>query len=154
VSEAGLRGDDGLARLVAWGQARSARSALDVTGEGDSPLAVTIGSAPRVRFVTGAVEALPFDNAVFDLVACRLAAHRFPHAALAVREMQRVLAPGGSLLLAEKLTPDDADASADATGGRSYRRREWHAFLRAAGLTVMQEDTTDAGMVLLRAEKD
>ncbi|HUE44656.1 MAG TPA: hypothetical protein VMO81_00235 [Aestuariivirgaceae bacterium] len=44
---------------------------------------------------------------------------------------------------------------------RAYRRPEWHAFLRAAGLTVMEEETIAAGagspadrLILIRAEKD
>ena len=156
MSEAGLRGDEGPARLAAWGRVRAPRRALGVAGDGHPPLTVTVGgAAPGVRLVAGDVEALPFDNGAFDLVTCHLAAHRFPHAALAVREIQRVLAPGGSFLVAEPLAPDD-DATA-ARGPGTYRRPEWHAFMRAAGLTVMQEETIDAAsdrLILIRAEKD
>ena len=157
MSEAGLRGDEGLDRLVAWGRARAPRRALDVAGGGHPALAVTVGCA--VRFVTGDVGALPFDNGAFDLVTCRLAAHRFPNTALAVREIQRVLAPGGSFLVAEPLAHDDDATAARAHG--TYRRPEWHAFLRAAGLTVMEEETISASaapstdrLILIRAEKD
>lgn len=158
MSEAGLRGDQGLDRLVAWGRARAVRRALEMAGDGQTSLAVTVGGAARnVRFVAGDVGALPFDNGAFDLVTCRLAAHRFPNAALAVREIQRVLAPGGSFLLAEPLGHDNVDANAVP----AYRRPEWHAFLRAAGLTVMEEDTIAGGagspadrLILIRAEKD
>jgi SAM-dependent methyltransferase len=159
VSEAGLRGE-GFERLAAWGRVRAPRRALGVAGAGDMPLTVTVGGAAAdLRLVAGEVEALPFDNGAFDLVTCHLAAHRFPHAALAVREIQRVLAPGGSFLVAEPLAPDDDDAAARAPG--TYRRPEWHAFLRAAGLTVMQEETIPAAaapptdrLLLIRAEKD
>ncbi|HUE44660.1 MAG TPA: class I SAM-dependent methyltransferase [Aestuariivirgaceae bacterium] len=192
MSGAGVGADAGLQRLVAWGQARAPRRALDVAGGGHTALAFAavapqviavdveaeltaarriLGrAAHNVRLVAGDVAALPFDNGAFDLVTCRLAAHRFPHAALAVREIQRVLAPGGSLLLAEPLAHDDNHRDAVTAGVlsprtplplRAYRRPEWHAFLRAAGLTTMEEDTivTAAGtpadfMILLRAEKD
>jgi hypothetical protein len=59
-----------------------------------------------------------------------------------------VLRPGGSLLLQDILGHDDADASAfilevekrrDPSHVRSYRAAEWKAFLRAAGLTVMED---------------
>jgi SAM-dependent methyltransferase len=155
VSESGLRGDEGRGRLVAWGQARPRRRALEVSGEADTPLTVTVGGVTRsVRFVAGDVHALPFANATFDLVTCHLAAHRFPHTALAVREVQRVLATGGSFLIAEPLAGDEIDVGAV----RAYRRPEWHAFLRAAGLTVMEEDviapTGPDRVILLRAEKD
>jgi SAM-dependent methyltransferase len=163
VSEAGLRGGEALDRLAAWGRARAPRRALDVGGDGPAALAITVGGAAgHVRFVTGDVGALPFDNGAFDLVTCRLAAHRFPHAALAVREIQRVLTSGGAFLLAEPLAhDDDATAVTTARAPGTYRRPEWHAFLRAAGLTVMEEDTISAGagpppdlMILVRAEKD
>jgi len=160
VSEAGLRGDEALARLVAWGQARPRRRALDVAGGVDALLTVTLaGTAHTVRVVAGDMEALPFDNGTFDLVTCHLAVHRFPHAALAVREVQRVLAAGGSFVLAEPLGRDDADGPTPALA-RAYRRPEWRAFLRAAGLTVMEEDAICAGagspegIILIRAEKD
>jgi SAM-dependent methyltransferase len=154
VSEAGPRGDEALGRLAGWGRARTARRALDVAGDGDAALAVTAGGGTAV-FVAGDPGALPFDSGAFDLVTCHLAAHRFPHAALAVREIQRVLAPGGSFLLAEPLAPDDADATArDPGAGRAYRRPEWHAFLRAAGLTVMEETISAGRLILIRAEKD
>ena len=160
MSEADLSGDEGLGRLVAWGQARPPRRALEVTGDADTPLTVTVGGATRsVRVVACGVEALPFADATFDLVTCHLAAHRFSHAALAVREIQRVLGPGGSFLLAEPLAGDDPDGPAPGPV-RAYRRPEWHAFLRAAGLTVMEEDTICTGggapgpLILVRAEKD
>lgn len=155
MSEPVLHGDEALARLVAWGQARPRRRALEVARDADSPLIVMLGAVARtVRLVIGDAEALPFDNGTFDLVTCHLAAHRFPHAALAVREVQRVLASGGSFIVAEPLGSDDPDARAVG----AYRRPEWHAFLRAAGLTVMEEDVLAAAgphpVILLRAEKD
>jgi SAM-dependent methyltransferase len=157
VSDAGPRGGEALERLAAWGRAYTVRRALDVAGDGDTALAVTVaGGGPRA--VAGDPGALPFDNGVFDLVTCRLAAHRFPQVALAIREIQRVLAPGGRLLLADRLAPGDTSAGAGSIADppplRAYRRPEWHAFLRAAGLTVMEEDTTADRIILLRADKD
>ncbi len=156
MSEAGLRGDEAFARLVAGGQARPRRRTLAVAGGAGARLTVSVaGPARAVRLVAGDMEALPFDNGTFDLVTCHLAVHRLPHAALAVREVQRVLAAGGSFVLAEPLGGDDADGAAPA---RAYRRPEWRAFLRAAGLTVMEEDAIGAAsgsrIILIRAEKD
>jgi SAM-dependent methyltransferase len=162
VSETRPRGEDGLDRLAAWGRVKAPRRALNLKGDGDTALAVTTGGSPGiVRVVGGDAGGLPFDNGVFDLVTCRLAAHRFPHVALAVREIQRVLASGGSFLLEEPLGDDEADpAPPGAAAVRAYRRREWHAFLRAAGLTVMEEDTLAGDgspatrSIRIRAEKD
>jgi ubiquinone/menaquinone biosynthesis C-methylase UbiE len=106
--------------------------------------------AANVRFVAGDVEALPFDNGRFDLVTCRIAAHHFADVSAALREVQRVLRPGGSLLLQDILGHDDAAANAfireverrrDPSHVRAYRAREWQAFLRGVGLTAMDEAT-------------
>jgi ubiquinone/menaquinone biosynthesis C-methylase UbiE len=49
-----------------------------------------------VEFALGSAEALPFDDACFDLVSCAQAFHWFePHAAFA--QIARVLRPGGAL---------------------------------------------------------
>lgn len=104
--------------------------------------------ADRVAFVAGDVGALPFPDASFPLVTCRIAAHHFPEVGAAVRQVARVLAPGGSFLLQDILGHDDPDANRfiteverrrDPTHVRSYRATEWKAFLRSAGLTVMDD---------------
>jgi hypothetical protein len=65
-----------------------------------------------------------------------------------VRQIHRVLRPGGSLLLQDILGHDDAASAAfilevekrrDPSHVRSYRAAEWKAFLRAVGLTVMED---------------
>jgi ubiquinone/menaquinone biosynthesis C-methylase UbiE len=104
--------------------------------------------AANVSFVAGDATALPFGDGAFDVVTCRTAAHHFPDVSAFVRQIHRVLRPGGSLLLQDILGHDDAAANAfileverrrDPSHVRSYRRAEWKAFLRAAGLTVMEE---------------
>ena len=165
-------GED-LDRLLAWGAARRADRVLDVaTGGGHTALAfagiarrvvaydltepmlaaarvhVQDRGAANVDFVAGDAGALPFRDESFDVVTCRTAAHHFADVAAAVRQIQRVLRPGGSLLLQDILGHDDADASAfileverrrDPSHVRSYRAAEWKAFLRAVGLTVMED---------------
>jgi ubiquinone/menaquinone biosynthesis C-methylase UbiE len=165
-------GED-LDRLAAWGAARRAERVLDVaTGGGHTALAfagiarrvvaydltepmlaaarghVRGRGAANVSFVAGDATVLPFAEEVFDVVTCRTAAHHFPDVAAFVRQIHRVLRPGGSLLLQDILGHDDAAANAfileverrrDPSHVRSYRKAEWKAFLRAAGLTVMEE---------------
>jgi len=63
-------------------------------------LAAERGSA-NVTFVEGDAELLPWDDRTFDVVTCRVCAHHFPHVARAVREMARVLRPGGRFILME-----------------------------------------------------
>jgi ubiquinone/menaquinone biosynthesis C-methylase UbiE len=165
-------GED-LGRLLAWGAARRADRVLDVaTGGGHTALAFAAGvrrvvaydltepmlaaarahvrarGAANVDFVAGDAGALPFRDESFDVVTCRTAAHHFGDVAGAVRQIHRVLRPGGSLLLQDILGHDDGEAGAfllevekrrDPSHVRSYRAAEWKAFLRAAGLTVMED---------------
>jgi ubiquinone/menaquinone biosynthesis C-methylase UbiE len=165
-------GED-LDRLRAWGTARPGDRVLDVaTGGGHTALAfagiarrvvaydltepmlqaarghVRGRGAANVEFVAGDATALPFRDGSFDVVTCRTAAHHFPDVGAAVRQIHRVLRPGGSLLLQDILGHDDAAANAfileverrrDPSHVRSYRLAEWKAFLRATGLTIIEE---------------
>ncbi|MEZ5850857.1 MAG: class I SAM-dependent methyltransferase [Hyphomicrobiaceae bacterium] len=52
-------------------------------------------------------EDLPFDDASFDLVTCRIAPHHFPNVALFLSETFRVLKPGGIFALVDNVSPDE-----------------------------------------------
>ena len=52
-------------------------------------------------------EALPFADASFDLVTCRIAPHHFPDVPTFVAEAWRVLMPGGTLALVDNIAPDE-----------------------------------------------
>ena len=179
VSSPGHAAGDDLAQIAAWGRALAPARALDLaTGGGHTALALAsftrdviacdvtepmLGAARGLlrergaggaRFVAGEVEALPFRDGVFDVVTCRIAAHHFADVAGAVREVRRVLRPGGSFLLQDILGHDDADAAAfiteverrrDPSHVRAYRAVEWRAFLRAAGLTLMDSTVVAKG---------
>lgn len=173
VTSAGHAGGEDLERLIAWGRRRGPARVLDVaTGGGHTALAFA-GFAPavvatdltmpmleaargfirgkgaaNVRFLASDVEALPFRDASFGVVTCRIAAHHFPAILPAVKEVARVLTPGGSFLLQDILGHDDRELAAfilevekrrDPSHVRSLPQREWVAFLKAAGLTVIDE---------------
>ena len=57
------------------------------------------GVTARSRAVEGDVTALPFDDAVFDLVVSSLSAHHWPNTAVGFREIRRVLRPGAVALV-------------------------------------------------------
>ena len=171
VASPGHAGGDDLEQLAAWGRGLSPTCVLDMaTGGGHTALAFAPiarrviacdvtepmlraargllrgRGAASATFVAGDVEALPFGDGAFDLVTCRIAAHHFADVAAAVREVCRVLRPGGSFLLQDILGHDDGEAAAfiteverrrDPSHVRAYRAVEWKAFLRAAGLTMM-----------------
>lgn len=173
VTSKGHAGGEDLERLVAWGRRRGAPRVLDVaTGGGHTALAfagftpsvVAVDLTPpmlqaarafiqgkgaaNVRFLASDVEALPFLDASFAVVTCRTAAHHFPAILPALKEIARVLKPGGSLLLQDILGHDDRELATfilevekrrDPSHVRSLPQREWAAFLKAAGMTVIDE---------------
>ena len=51
-------------------------------------------------------ESLPFPDASFDLVTCRIAPHHFPDVAMFLAESFRVLKPGGIFALVDNVSPD------------------------------------------------
>jgi SAM-dependent methyltransferase len=173
VASTSHAGGDDLERLLAWGRACRPQRVLDVaTGGGHTALAFA-PLAPRVvafdltepmlraarefhagrgarnlAYVAGDVTALSFRDGAFDVVTCRIAPHHFARPAAAVREVARVLAPGGTFLVQDILGHDDAECAAfiteverrrDPSHVRAYRAQEWQAMLRGAGLTLMDD---------------
>ena len=69
------------------------RGMLDVAGAQTSP------SAATVAWREGDVIALPCDDAAFDVVLCQQGFQFFPEKAGALREIYRVLAPGGRFVV-------------------------------------------------------
>jgi len=55
----------------------------------------------RATLLEASAEELPFDQGAFQLVTCTNALHYFPDAAAALREMRRVLAPTGNLVITD-----------------------------------------------------
>ncbi|HKQ19565.1 MAG TPA: methyltransferase domain-containing protein [Candidatus Eisenbacteria bacterium] len=99
----------------------------------------------NVRFQEADAMALPFEDASFDLVTCRVAPHHFPDCARFVRESARVARPGGIVAVIDNVVPDDPGAAKfinaleklrDPSHNWAYTEREWVAFFREAGLRV------------------
>ncbi len=59
------------------------------------------GEAARVRLTVGDSEHLPFAGGTFGAITCANSFHHYPHQEAVLREMRRVLAPGGKLFLAD-----------------------------------------------------
>jgi ubiquinone/menaquinone biosynthesis C-methylase UbiE len=70
---------------------------LDVN---DGMLAVARRKAPQIEWRQGQAEALPFENASFDAVVSQFGLMFFEDRRAAIREMVRVLRPGGRLAVA------------------------------------------------------
>ena len=61
----------------------------------------------NVGLVQNAAESLPFAAGSLDLITCRKAAHHFRDFEAALDEAQRALRPGGSLVMADTVAPED-----------------------------------------------
>lgn len=181
-----------LARLVELAQPQPGWRALDIaTGAGHVALAV----APRVAevvasditpqmlgvarglaaergiknmsFIDAQAEALPFPDASFDLVTCRIAPHHFENVPAFVREAARVLRNGGGLFgLVDNVSPDPSMMAGDAaelmaaaadynafeklrdpSHLRCLTLAEWREIVAAAGLTEQHVELIDKPMV-------
>jgi SAM-dependent methyltransferase len=90
-------------------------------------------------------EDLPFADASFDVVACRLAAHHFQNIQAGVGEMARVASD--LVLVVDNLRMSEADEEAnrvrDPSHVRNYSEEEWHALFAGAGLDVVEVRTRE-----------
>jgi len=107
---------------------------------------VTIDAAPGMKpTVVSRAEEIPFADASFDVVACRVAAHHFQDPAGALREMARV--SRGLVLVADNLylggDGEEADRLHDPTHVRNYSEGEWREMFDAAGLEVEEFESED-----------
>lgn len=88
--------------VVAREAARRLGASHDVIGLdcNDAMLAVAHDIAPDIEWRTGKAEELPFEDRAFDVVCCQFALMFFEDRIAALREMRRVLKPGGRLAVA------------------------------------------------------
>jgi len=105
-----------------------------------------LGAARRARarlhFVRGAAETLPFADGSFDAVTTTLSFHHWSDQPAALREVHRVLRPGGTFALAD-VSIDDlppwgaARVVARLMPAQGLAVDDRHRLLRSAGLEVV-----------------
>ena len=137
--------------VVAWCEPAPGVNVLDVaTGGGHvarrlreaGAKVVTVDAAPGMQpDVIAPADHLPFADASFDAVACRIAAHHFPDVLAALKEMARV-ASDRVVICDNTFTSEsaeEADRLRDPSHVRNYGVPEWHTFFELAGLEVADE---------------
>ena len=80
-----------------------------------------------------AAESMPYSDGAFDLVTCRVAPHHFSSPSQFVREVARVLRPGGWFLLIDGTIPDDEPAAGEWLNRIEKLRDPSHVRLIAPG---------------------
>jgi SAM-dependent methyltransferase len=152
-------GDD-LDLLVEWCEPAPGVKALDVaTGGGHVARrlreagceVVSLDPAPGMApDVIASAEEIPFADASFDVVACRIAPHHFLDVRAAVREMARVTRD--RVVIEDNIFFDEASEEAerlrDPSHVRCYSAAEWRSFFELAGLAVVDERRFDRRVAL------
>lgn len=104
--------------------------------------AATGRGLPQIETITGTAEALPFPDGSFDLVGTRYSAHHWTNLDASLKEMRRVLKPGGRLLLIDVQGDEDAlvdshlqamELLRDRSHVRNRSVSQWHSLLADAG---------------------
>jgi SAM-dependent methyltransferase len=99
----------------------------------------------KAEYVQADALDLPFADASFDAVAARMAPHHFADPARFLREVFRVLLPGGSFGLVDQAAPEQKAAAEaintfeklrDPSHNRQLSLGEWQGLARATGFAI------------------
>jgi ubiquinone/menaquinone biosynthesis C-methylase UbiE len=123
--------------------------ATDLTKEMLANSARFLKQERNIQFVLADAEALPFLDEAFDLVTCRIAAHHFPHPHNFIKEVARVLKPGGRFLFIDNVSPEDGELAdfynaferlRDVSHVRCLSIKEWKQLIAGHSLIGMKEN--------------
>jgi SAM-dependent methyltransferase len=128
----------------------AAASGASVTGVDPSPIALRLArsltprsAASRVTWAPGSAERLPLADGSATVVWSISSVHHWADPAAGCAEIRRILAPGGRVLLAERLLGPGA-----ARGVHGHTREQAESLgrtLTAAGFTAVRVQTLTAG---------
>jgi len=102
----------------------------------------------NLRTTYAKAEALPFEDASFDLVTCRIAPHHFDSIPQFLSEIHRVLKPGGTAALVDNVVPagpigdyvNAFERLRDPSHLRAWTMDEWRHALKKAQLAIGHEE--------------
>lgn len=161
-----------LAKLLALARPKRSDVCLDIgTGTGHTAAALAVYAAQVVgldvakgmlraarelysdvgnlEFVLAPAQDTGLKTGSFDIVTARHTLHHHPDLLATLREVKRLLKPGGRFVIVDEVTPDaDVDAWYDAlertrdhTHVRAYTLSEWQALILASGLSWVVGDS-------------
>jgi SAM-dependent methyltransferase len=140
----------------------AARRGATVTGVDPSPLMLQLGrylsvsrSGRNIAFLQGTAEALPVADRAVTVAWAISSAHHWPDVPAGLREIHRVLAPGGRLIIAERAARPGAHGLG-AHGFTEAQAAETAAAARAAGFAGARHETHRAGrrtLAVVRAHR-
>ncbi|KFM99283.1 class I SAM-dependent methyltransferase [Bacillus clarus] len=99
----------------------------------------------NVSFVVGNAENLPFQDASFDTIICRIAAHHFSNPAQFIFEVERTLDDTGLFILIDNVSPENneydtfynfIEKKRDPSHERALKKTEWITLLEKNGLQM------------------
>lgn len=106
--------------------------------------------ASNIEYCQHTSEWLPFADASFDCVTCRIAAHHFSDISTFIKESRRVLRMGGILAIADNIISGEpeiaqyvnvAEKFRDASHQWAYSKDDWETFLFSANLEIISVET-------------
>ncbi|WEK46526.1 MAG: methyltransferase domain-containing protein [Candidatus Andeanibacterium colombiense] len=99
----------------------------------------------NIETCVAAAEDLPFEDASFDMLACRFSAHHWRDLDAGLREARRILKPGSTAMFIDVVSPahpvfdthlQAVELLRDPSHVRDYSEAEWMAALARAGFRV------------------
>jgi SAM-dependent methyltransferase len=114
----------------------------------------------RLFFKAEHLDALPFDNAVFDVIAANLVLDRTRRPGRVLAELRRVLAPGGRIVLTQPLAGTFAEAldalrEAARRSGRPITEQRIRGYgSREVGIAELAARLRSVGLTDIRVRKE
>jgi ubiquinone/menaquinone biosynthesis C-methylase UbiE len=102
----------------------------------------------NVRTAYAKAEALPFEDASFDLVTCRIAPHHFDSIPHFLDEVHRVLKASGTFAVVDNVVPEGSvgdyvnafERFRDPSHLRAWTMQEWRDALKKHGFAIAHEE--------------